>query len=210
LDVTNHPVADRLRALGALREAHPVLATGATAVRVSTSHVLALSRFDLSARREYLVVANAGAATARFTFRTATPGSEWTRLLGTTPAFSSSATGSVTVSLAPYSSALLEATRQIPARRAPKPKLTVAPDDLSNFVRVAATVGSAPATIGFAIKRGGAKAWTRLAADDSPPYRTFLDPKRFKRRETVQLVAVARGLDGSTAVSAVKTSVPRR
>jgi alpha-amylase len=208
-DVVNHPIAVRLRTLGALRAAHSVLSTGATAVRVASSKLLAVSRIDLAARREYLVLANSGGSTARVTVRTATPRSEWTRLLGSPPAFASSANGTVSISLAPYSSALLEATSPIPTRRPPKPKVAVAPDNLSDYVRVTATAGTAPVTIGFAIRRAGAT-WTRVAADDSPPYRTFLDPRRFRRREIVNVVAVARGLGGSTAVSAVRSFVPRR
>jgi len=209
-DVANHPVAVRLQTLGALRDARPVLSTGATAVRLATSNVLAVSRLDLAARREYLALANSGGTTARVTFRTATAGSEWTRLLGSPPAFSSSANGIVTVSLPAYSSALLEATRRLPAARPPKPKLTVGPDSLSDYVRVTATAGAAPVTVGFALRRAGAKAWTRLSSDDSPPYRTFLDPKRFRRGETVHLVAVARGVGGRTVLSAVRAVMPRR
>jgi hypothetical protein len=50
----------------------------------------------------------------------------------------------------------------------------------------------------------------RLAADDSPPYRAFLDPKSYRRKETVHLVAIARALDGTTAVSAVVPTIVRR
>jgi hypothetical protein len=68
---------------------------------------------------------------------------------------------------------------------------------------------SAGLSVAFAIRRedGG---WRRLAVDDSPPYRTFVDPARFERGERIRLVAIARGLDGRTAVSPVRTIVPRR
>jgi hypothetical protein len=46
--------------------------------------------------------------------------------------------------------------------------------------------------------------------DDSPPYRAFLDPARFRRGERVHLVAVARALDGATAVSKVLPLAVRR
>ena len=60
--------------------------------------------------------------------------------------------------------------------------------------------GAVSVTVAVKRARGG---WTRLAADDSPPFRAFLDPLRYRRNELVHLVAVARGLDGSTAVSPV-------
>jgi hypothetical protein len=47
-----------------------------------------------------------------------------------------------------------------------------------------------------------------VAADDSAPYRAFLEPGRFHKRERVQGVAVARGTDGSVAVSPVSSFVP--
>jgi hypothetical protein len=60
------------------------------------------------------------------------------------------------------------------------------------------------------MRRGNAARWTRIAADDSPPYRTFLDPAKFNRRERVYVVAIARSLDGRTSVSSVRSFVPRR
>jgi hypothetical protein len=48
-----------------------------------------------------------------------------------------------------------------------------------------------------------------VAVDDSAPYRAFVDPLRFAKREKVDAVAVARGLDGSAAVSPVVTFAPR-
>jgi hypothetical protein len=66
-----------------------------------------------------------------------------------------------------------------------------------------------PVSVAFAVRRatGG---WRRLAVDDSPPYRAFLDPKSYRRKETVHLVAIARALDGTTAVSAVVPTIVRR
>jgi hypothetical protein len=51
---------------------------------------------------------------------------------------------------------------------------------------------------------------SRAPADDSPPYRAFLDPRRFRRNEAVHLVAIARSLDGRTAVSKVVPFTVRR
>ena len=59
----------------------------------------------------------------------------------------------------------------------------------------------------FAIRRAGG-VWQRVAADDSAPYRAFLEPGRFRKHERVQAVAVARGTDGSVAASPVGSVVP--
>jgi hypothetical protein len=47
-----------------------------------------------------------------------------------------------------------------------------------------------------------------VAIDDSAPYRAFLEPARFQKHERVRGVAVARGTDGSVAVSPVVTFQP--
>jgi glycosidase len=207
-DLPENPIATRLRQLGQLRAEHAVLSTGATIVRRASRTTLALSRIDASGKREYLALFNAGGSPARMTIATATPLAEWTRLLGTTTPASSTRTGALTLTVPAYSSALLQATRQIPASRPAKPVLKVARDSLSSLVRVSATAGARPLTISFGVRRAGR--WTRIAADDSPPYRTFLDPAKFRRRERVDLVAIVRTLEGRTAVSAVRSYVPRR
>jgi hypothetical protein len=59
----------------------------------------------------------------------------------------------------------------------------------------------------FAIRRR-AGAWRRVAVDDSSPYRAFVPPSAFSRRERVDAVAVARGPGGQISVSPVVTFVP--
>ncbi|MGH3071234.1 MAG: alpha-amylase family glycosyl hydrolase, partial [Gaiellaceae bacterium] len=207
LDLSAHPVADHLKTLAALRDAHPALSTGASVVRVSSGSVLAVSRIDATARREYVAAFNAGSATARVTVPTATPSSAWAGLLGDDS--STDAAGRLVLSIPPQGAVLLRADAQIPAPRALAPKLTVAADDLTELRRVSASTSSKTVSVAFAVKRarGG---WRRLVADDSPPYRAFLDPASYRRNETVHLVAIARALDGTTAVSPVVPTIVRR
>jgi hypothetical protein len=80
----------------------------------------------------------------------------------------------------------------------------VAPDSLSNlFAATATTSGVPPVSVAFAYRRAGTQAWRRIDVDTSPPFRGFIDPATFKRHERIQVIAVARGLDGSIAPSAV-------
>ena len=81
-DVVGHPIAAHLRALGALRDTNPALSTGASIMRLAQEGVLAISRIDRDARREYLAVFNAGEVPARVTVQTATPSATWDALLG--------------------------------------------------------------------------------------------------------------------------------
>jgi hypothetical protein len=39
--------------------------------------------------------------------------------------------------------------------------------------------------------------------DASPPYRVFIDPRRYRKGETLQVVAAARSLDGTVTLSPV-------
>jgi hypothetical protein len=88
----------------------------------------------------------------------------------------------------------------------------VAPDDLSALRKVAVTVaGGAPVSVAVAVRRDTGKVWQRVGIDGSAPYRVFLDPRRFRRGETIHVLAVARSLDGATTRSrVVTTTMPRQ
>ena len=59
----------------------------------------------------------------------------------------------------------------------------------------------APVSVAFAW-RSGSGSWHRIDVDTSP-YRGFIDPAKFGKHERIRVVAIARSLDGKTAVSAV-------
>ena len=121
----------------------------------------------------------------------------------------SSENGELAVTVPPVSAILLRPDRAIAALPAATPGLRVEPDDLSSYIRLSVPVADPTVTVTFAAKRGSG-AWQRVASDDSPPYRGFLDPARFKRKEKVQVVAIERALEGSVAISRVATVVPRQ
>jgi len=203
-DVTDNPIELELKQLAALRDANPALSTGWTIVRVAKGGLLAISRIDASTKREYLELFNNGSAPASVTATTSTLSSTWMPLLGGGGAVSSDARGALTVTVPAVGALLLEAGSTIPAHGAAAPKLVVKGDDLSNLWAATATVpGNQPVSVSFAVLRAGSHAWQRLDVDTSPPYRAFLDPAKFHKNERVQVVAIARALDGSTAVSAV-------
>jgi hypothetical protein len=207
LELAAHPIADHLKLLGALRAAHPALSTGSTVVRLATGGVLAVSRIDAASRREYVAAFNSGTTTARVVVPTSTRTSAWTGLLGVDSR--SDDAGGLVLSIPPTGALLLRADADVPVARPAAPRLTTSADDLTELVRVTATTTAKTASVSFAVRRatGG---WRRLAVDDSPPYRTFLDPASFRRKETVHLVAIARALDGTTAVSTVVPAILRR
>ena len=206
-DLVTHPVSEHLRALGALRDAHPALSAGASFVRVAREGTLVVSRIDREARREYVAAFNASDETATVTVQTATPSSAWSSLLGTTSAAATAslANGRTTIRIPPLSAALFRAETSLPRRGAARLKLRIAPDRFTNLVRVAATSGSVdPLSVSFAVKRPG-RTWARLGTDDGAPYGVFVDPRGYERGQAVSFVAVARASDGTVSTSPVVT-----
>lgn len=207
--VRSHPVAVRLAELAALRAAHPALATGPTAVRLASGPVLAVSRFDLVKRHEYVAAFNAGTTRAEVTIATATPDSAWSALYGTAPGARSTAAARLRLSLAPLEAVLVRADAELPRRTPVRATLVARPDDLTGLFQTRATVATAePVSVSFALKRPRGQ-WTRIAADDSPPYRGFLEPRGFRRGERVHVVAIVRWPDATVTVSPVIAAVPR-
>jgi glycosidase len=202
-DVTNNPIELELKQLGTLRDANPALSTGWTIVRYAKGGVLVVSRIDPTTKRELVEAFNNRATPAGATVQTATAGT-WTTLLGPDGSNSSTASGKLSLSVPPVGALLLKADGTVFAAHALKPTLIVQADTLSNLWAATATVsGTAPVSVAFAVLRTGSHTWQRLDVDTSPPYRGFIDPAKFKKNERIQVVAIARGLDGSTAVSPV-------
>jgi glycosidase len=210
-DLVSHPVSEHLRVLGALRDEHPALSTGGSFVRYASQGVLVLSRVDRDARREYLAAFNASEEPATVTVPTATPSSMWTRLLGPATTATTAANGRVTLRIPPLSALLFRADTDLPKRGAARLTLKAASDLYTNLLRVTATSATAdPLSVTFAVRRGGAKEWKRVAVDDGSPYRAYLDPRAFKRGESISVVAAALASDGTVSTSPVLTLQPRK
>ena len=206
-DDTTNPIELQLPVLAQLRAANPALEYGATIIRYAHQTVLAMSRVDAAAQREYVVLTNRDTSDHTITIQTATPSSTWDVLYGNPQgSLQSTAGGKLTVTIPAVGAVLLEAESQIPVSAPPKPLVKVASDPYTNLFDVTAKVsGKQPLTVAFAVRRPRSSTWRRLDVDDSPPYRGFLDPAKFKKGEKLRLVAIARNLDGATATSAVVT-----
>jgi glycosidase len=205
LGIVNNPIEAQLRTLSALRDAYPALSTGASVVRQAKDAVLVVSRIDFTRKQEVVVAFNNGAAPARVTVPTATPGATWSVAFGSGTASGSGA--NLTLTIPPVSAVVAVPGAGLPKSGLGTPKLTAGGDDLTSLYRLGAAVSGGPASVVFAIRRGNG-VWRRVAIDDSAPYRAFLEPGRFKKRERVTGVAVAEGTDGTVAASSPVTFVP--
>ena len=210
-DVAANPVAEHLRALGALRDANPALSEGAQIIRYAREGLLVTSRVDTTTRREYVAAFNAAPSTARVTVPTSTPGARWAPLLGTTAAASSDGAGRLSVSVPPLTAVLLRADSALPARTLPLPSVRIQPDDLTVLDEVRATVGTAdPVAVTFAMRGPKAARWTRIGIDTSPPYRAFVDLTHVRKGTKMSFVAVVRSSSGAVVTSKVTPFTVRR
>jgi glycosidase len=200
--VTNNPIEAQLKTLSALRDAYPALSTGSSVVRASKDALLVVSRIDFATGSEVVTAFNNGATSATVKVATSTPGATWRSVFGT-----GTVSGDLTLTIPPVSALVAVPSTSIPNGAVAAPKLTGGEDALTSYYQLGATVAGAPASVTFAVRRhnGG---WQRVAIDDSAPYRGFIDPAKFKKGAKVEAVAVARGLDGSTAASKIVRVVP--
>jgi glycosidase len=199
--VTN-PLQTQLKTLAGLRDAYPELATGASVVRLQQGGVLVVSRIDATTGREIVVAFNNTDQAAKVTVATATPGI-WSVVFG-----GGTASGNLTLTVPAVSGIVAVPLSSMPKSAPGKPALTAGPDDLSDYAVLTARVAGEPVTVWFAIRRKGG-GWQKVAVDDSAPYRGFVSPTAFKKGEKIDAVAVARGLDGSVAISPVVTFAAR-
>ncbi len=207
-DVTANPIEARLTELGKLRDEYPALSTGGSIVRLARNGVLVVSRIDAATGTELVAAFNNGTSAAKVTVTTATPGTAWSVVDGSgTAAPGSGAT--LTLTIPAVSAILARPAGAIPRTRPPAPKLVVKPDEISGYLLLSATVAGPPVSVAYAVKTATG-AWTRVGVDDAAPYRVFVDPLTYPAGRPLSVVAVARGLDGSTSVSRVVTIVPRK
>jgi hypothetical protein len=197
------PLEPFLTTLAALRDRYPELATGASVVRRAQDAVLVVSRIDAATGREVVVAFNNGTAAARVKVATATPAATWSVAYG-----SGTASGNLTLTIPPVSALLVVPSAPMPKAKPATPVLTAAPDALTDYDALTARVAGEPVSVWFAIRRQGG-AWQKVAVDDSAPYRAFVDPSTFKKKQQIDAVAVARGLDGQVSVSSVVRFTPR-
>ena len=200
-DVTDNPIEAQLRTLAALRDRYPELATGASVVRYASGPVLVVSRIDVATGAELITAFNNGDNPARVTVATGTPGSAWSLAFGSGTATAGAGAG-VTLSIPPVSAIVARPAATSPASAPPVPTLKAGPDSISSYYALTAGVAGRSVTVAFALRAPGG-GWRRLDVDDSAPYRAFVDPRRYRKGASVQVVAIARGLDGATSVSKV-------
>jgi glycosidase len=161
------PLTTRITQLNALRKQYPALATGSETVRLADTNVLAISRFDKTDRREFVVAFNSGNTDKTVKITTATPSSSWTSLLSSST-ISSSASGEISVLVPARGTVIYRAGSQLPqANNAVTVSLTTSLNTGSKNVALASGVsGQDLGTVTFVMKTGTG-AWSAIGSDDS-------------------------------------------
>ena len=195
-----------ITALNALRAAHPALRSGALITRYAKGQVMAWSRIDASARREYLVVANAADKPAKVSVQTATPSAAFTFLFGAKGSTKATSKGLVTVSVPARSAVVMRAASTLPAPRT-VPTFTVTAqrnsDLKASMLSTEYPTTLDPVTVTFAARTCATCEWEALGSDDAPPFRLVLPERAWGGGDFLDIVALTRTSDARTAAGAI-------
>jgi glycosidase len=203
------PLTTRITQLNALRKLYPALATGSETTRVVDSNVLALSRFDSTDRREYVVAFNSGSTAKTVKIPTSTPSSSWQALL-TGSTLNSSATGELSVSVAARGTVIYRANNQLPlANDTMSMTLTAQLNTGSQSVVLSSGVPNPDlGTVTFVMKNGTGP-WSAIGSDDSRSfgmtwdYASFVEA-RVPAGSKIRFAAIYKSTSGALSVSGIK------
>lgn len=193
-DLVGHPVGRHLRNLATLRREVPVLWNGATLPRTRDSGALAISRFDMKNRTEYLTLFNNSLDSVTLLVPTSTTNANFATIWGSVAASTTNTRGELEVVIPPLSASVLRADASFTVNKT-APIITVGPDDFSELWLLSAETSESPQEVSFIVDDG--TGWRRVSVDDSWPYRGFLTPNALPQGGTIRIVAVSRFSDGT-------------
>ena len=208
-DVKN-PLEDHIATLNGLRRNHPTLAMGTQQIRLAEKSTFAFTRFlDES---EYLVVFNTSEEPVTSKIKVSTVSSQWETLFGM-PSQLVAGINQVSLTVPPISAVVLRAKEKFVPVTPLSVNLKAPKTDFSteNWEALTASVpGDDYVQVTFAVREKG-KSWRvlgtadrRTLADYNTPsglFRVYLQPRQYKSGTVLEIVAVAKGIDGKVAVS---------
>jgi len=206
------PLTTRITQLNALRKTYPALATGSETTRVVDSNVLAISRFDKTDRREFVVAFNSGNTAKTIKIPTATASSSWQSLL-TGSTLNSMVTGELSVSVPARSTIIYRANNQLPlANDSVSVTMAAQLDSASKTVVLSSGVDNLDlGTVTFVMKNGNGP-WTAIGTDDSRSFGMTWDYQPLVGAGTpsgskLSFAAIYKSSSGAVSVSGIKLVV---
>jgi len=192
------PVANYLIKLAEIRKNNPALANGPMLERYSKYALYVISKKDVAENREYLVAFNNSDTDEVVEVSTATSGTSWTQILGTTEVTTLQEKVSFTVPA--LSTIVLRADNPINQFATKVSKLSTSIDDLTGFYKVKAGISSKDfLSVGFFARNAGSNKWISQGVDTGSPYSVFLDPLDFPKKK-IEVKAIARNSKGENFV----------
>ena len=204
LGIRNHPIQERITALNQLRNSHPALKTGAQQLRYSGNNVVAFSRFDLDAKREYVVALNnSKSVKSNISIQTSSPFTTFSQVWGQTQSVTSDANGMIQISVGDRQAVVLRAESVLPvAQTVSGVTLTMPKDAGAALWKPTASIANwrDPSTCTFVLKVNGG-AWQVLGVDDSMSWKMILDGDKYPNGAKLTVAAVVKSSSGAIGVS---------
>ena len=204
LEITNHPIQERITALNRLRHDYPVLQTGAMIMRYSSSNVIGFSRIDAADRREYLVALNnSGTSKSNVQIQTSSPSTVFRQVWGQQQTVTSDANGIVNITVGDRQAVVLRADGRLPEVNAvPAVTLTMPKDNGVSLWKPQASIASwsDPSTCTFVVRVNGG-AWQVLGVDDAMDWKMILDGTKYANGATLTVAAIVKTTTGAIGIS---------
>jgi glycosidase len=192
------PVANYLIKLAQIRKSNPALSNGPMLERYSKYALYVISKKDVVENREYLVAFNNSDTDEVVEITTATSGSDWTQILGTTVVTTDQ--NKVSFNVPALSTIVLKANSTINQFATTQTKITTSVDDLTGFYKVKAGISSRDfLNVEFFARKAGSTKWVSQGVDTAAPYSIYIDPLDFPKKK-VQIRATARNSKGESFV----------
>lgn len=206
-DLTN-PLRDQITELQRVIAENPALRNGVQQIRYADDGSFVVSRF--AGGQEYLVAFNGTDVVSRPNFKASTSNTNWTILYG-----QCGVTSTITLALEPRSYCVLKANEKYNSSQTPVVTLKKVAKTLltEELLQLSATVnGDDYVEVAFLVRKAG-ESWRFLGTSDRRTvkdmttanglYRVFLNPRDYKNRTNLELLAVARGSNQKTGTSKI-------
>lgn len=208
----SHPLRSQISELQRIIKENPALRTGVQQIRFADKGVFAVSRYANG--KEYIVIFNSSDEKRSVNVSASNKATTWNRTYGDC-AFSQQ----LEFALDPRTYCVVKAESDLTSAGTPSVTLTKPTETpiTSDLIQLGAKVsGTDYAEVSFSVRAAGQN-WKHVGTADrrtfadgrtqADIYRVFLNPRSFKSGTQLEIVAIARGVNGSKSVSNISKYV---
>jgi len=212
---TKNPIETSLSELQKLAEKYPALRSGTQQLRYANDGAFAVSRYFN--KQEFLVAFNGRDVEAKLNLPVSTNDSKWTVVSGKATDVVASGKN-ISLTLPARNWVVLKADSEF----APTTKLAITLNkpvvDIRTYEQYVALTAAIPGTdfneVTFAVRQRG-NAWSTVGTSDrriigatgfkDGLYRVYLNPNKFKKGTSLEIVAIVKSANGEKLASAIQT-----